>query len=161
MITYMELLLLLTRVRLFATQWTAARQAFLSFTISQSLLKLMSMESVMPSNHLILCHPLLLLPFIFSSIRVFSNESVVYVSWPRYWSFILQYLTVVNKHKVLLLLQRGKYLPVDNFSKSNYYVCLYINIAQRKKKTFWAFVIIREMLFFKISYLSVSILNFF
>ena len=94
----------------------------------------MSMESVMPSNHLILCHPLLLLPFIFSSIRVFSNESVVYVSWPRYWSFILQYLTVVNKHKVLLLLQRGKYLPVDNFSKSNYYVCLYINIAQRKKK---------------------------
>ena len=69
------------------TPWTAARQASLSFTISQSLLKLMTIELVMPSNHLILCHPLLLLPSIFPSIRVFSNESVPRITWPKYWSF--------------------------------------------------------------------------
>ena len=67
--------------------WTAACQAFLSFTISQSLLKLMSIESVMPSNQLILCHPLLLLPSIFPSIRVFSSESALCIRWPKYWSF--------------------------------------------------------------------------
>ena len=67
--------------------WTVACQASLSFTISQSFLKLMSIESVMPSNHLILCHPLLLLPSIFPSIRVFSNELVLYIRWPKYWSF--------------------------------------------------------------------------
>ena len=70
-----------------ANSWTAASQASLSFTISQSLLKLMSIESVMPSNHLILCCPLLLPPSIFSSIRVFSNESVLHIRWPKYWSF--------------------------------------------------------------------------
>ena len=70
----------LSRVRLFATPWTAARQASLSITNSQSLLKLMSIESVMPSNHLILCHPLLLPPSIFPSIRVFSSESVLFTS---------------------------------------------------------------------------------
>ena len=74
-------------VRLFATSWTAARQASLSITNSQSSLKLMSIELVMPSNHLILCHPLLLLPSIFSSIRVFSNESVLHMRWPTYRSF--------------------------------------------------------------------------
>ena len=78
---------LLSCVRLFATPWTAARQASLSFTISQSLLKLMSIESVTTSNHLTLCHPLLLLPSIFPSIRVFSNESVLHIGWPKYWSF--------------------------------------------------------------------------
>ena len=67
--------------------WTAARQASLSITNSQSLLKLMSIESVIPSNHLILCRPLLLLPSIFPSIRVFSNESVLHIKWPKYWSF--------------------------------------------------------------------------
>ena len=72
------------------TLWTAARQAYLSFTISQSLLKLMSIESVMPSNHLILCHPLLLLPSIFPSIRAFSNESVLRIRWPKYWSFSIR-----------------------------------------------------------------------
>ena len=76
-------------VRLFATQWTTTRQASLSFAISQSLLKLMSIESVMPFNHLILCHPLLLLPSIFSSIRVFSNESALPFRWPKYFSFII------------------------------------------------------------------------
>ena len=72
----------LSRVRLFATLWIAARQASLSITNSQSLLKLMSIESIIPSNHLILCHPLLLLPSIFPSIRVFSNESVLRIRWP-------------------------------------------------------------------------------
>jgi len=78
---------LLSCVRLLVTPWTAAHQASLSFTISQSLLKLMSIESVMPSNHLILCHPLFLLPSIIPSIRVFSNESVLCIRWPEYWSF--------------------------------------------------------------------------
>ena len=77
----------LSRVRLFATPWTATHQASLSITNSWSLLKLMSIESVMPSNHLILCHPLLLPPSIFPSIRVFSNESVLHIRWPKYWSF--------------------------------------------------------------------------
>ena len=77
----------LSCVQLFATAWTAARQASLSITNSRSLLKLMSIESMMPSNHLILCHPFLLLPSIFPSIRVFSNESVLCIRWPKYWSF--------------------------------------------------------------------------
>ena len=77
---------LLSRVRLFATPWTTARQASLSITNSQSLLRLISIESVMPSNHLILCH-LLLLPSIFPSIRVFSNELALSIRWPKYWSF--------------------------------------------------------------------------
>ena len=77
----------LSRVKLFETPWIAARQASLSITNSWSLLKLISIELVMPSNHLILCHPLLLLPSIFPSIRVFSNESVLHIRWPKYWSF--------------------------------------------------------------------------
>ena len=77
----------LSRVRLFVTPWTAARQACLSITNSQSLLKLRSIEAVMPSNHLNFCHPLFFLPSIFPSIRVFSNESVLLVRWPKYWSF--------------------------------------------------------------------------
>ena len=79
--------LLLRRVRLFATPWTATRQASLFITSSQSLPKLMSIESVMPSSHLILCRPLLLLPSIFPSIRVFSNESALCIRWPKYWCF--------------------------------------------------------------------------
>ena len=77
----------LSRVRLFATPWTTARQASLSNTNSEALLQLMSIKSVMPSNHLILCHPHLLLPSIFPSIRVFPNESVLCIRWPKYWSF--------------------------------------------------------------------------
>ena len=77
----------LSRVWLFVTPWTVARQASLSFTISWSLLKLMSTESVMPSNLLILCHPLLLPPSIFPSIRVFSNELALCIRWPKSWSF--------------------------------------------------------------------------
>ena len=78
---------LLICVQLFATPWTAAHQATLSFTISQSFLKLMSIELVMPSNHLILCRPFLLLPSVCPSLRVFSNESVLHIRWPEYWSF--------------------------------------------------------------------------
>ena len=78
---------LFSRIQLFVTPWTAAHQASLSFTISQSLLKFMSIESVMPSNHLILCHPLFLLPSIFPSIRVFSSESALCIRWPKDWSF--------------------------------------------------------------------------
>ena len=77
----------LSHVRLFATPRTTARQASLSITNYRSLLKHTSIESVMPSNHLILCHPLLLLPSIFPSIRVFSNESTLCIRWPKYWSF--------------------------------------------------------------------------
>ena len=77
----------LNHVCLFATPWTAARQASLSITNPQSLLKLMSFELVMPSNHLILCHPLHLPPSIVSSIRIFSNESVLRIRWPKYWGF--------------------------------------------------------------------------
>ena len=88
---HLDLRLLISRtvslsVQLFANPWTAAQHASLSF-ISRSLLKLMSIESVMPSNHLILCHPLLLLPSVFPSIRVFSNESILCITWPKYWSF--------------------------------------------------------------------------
>ena len=77
----------LRHVRLFATPWTTAHQASLAITNSWSLLILMSIELTMPSNHLILCCPLLLLPSIFPSIRVFSSESVLYIRWPKYWSF--------------------------------------------------------------------------
>ena len=78
---------LLSQVRLSATPWTAALQASLSFTIPQSLMKLMSIELVMPSNHLILCHSFLLLPLVSPRIRLFSNESAIGIRWPKYWSF--------------------------------------------------------------------------
>ena len=77
----------LSRVQLFATPWTAAHQASLSFTISQSVPKLTSIESVRPSNHLALCRPLLLPPSIFPSTRVFSNDSALCIRWPKHWSF--------------------------------------------------------------------------
>ena len=91
----------LSRVWLFATPWIAARQASLSITNSQSLLKLMSFESVMPSSHLILCHPLLLLPPIPPSIRVFSNESAVRIRWSKYWSFSFS-ISPSNEHPGLI-----------------------------------------------------------
>ena len=78
---------MLSHVGLFATPWTAARQASLSITNSWSSLKLKSIESVIPSNRLILCHPLLLLPSVSPSIRIFSNESALHIRWPKYWSF--------------------------------------------------------------------------
>ena len=91
----------LSRVQLFATPWTAAPQASLSITTSKGLPKLMSIESVMPSNHLILCHPLLLLPLIIPSIRVFSNESALLIGWPKYWSFSFS-ISPSNEHSGLI-----------------------------------------------------------
>ena len=99
--TCISLVQSLSRVRLFGTPWTAARQASLSKTNSWSLLKFMSIESVMPSNHLILCHPLLLLPSIFPSIRIFSNESVLRIRWPKYWSFSFS-ISPANEHPGLI-----------------------------------------------------------
>ena len=84
---YDGVVVIVSCVWLFATPWTAARQASLSIANSQNLLKLRSIESVMPSSHLILCHPLFLLPSIFPSIQVFPNESVPCIRWPKYWSF--------------------------------------------------------------------------
>ena len=92
---------LLSCVRFFATPWTAARQASLSITISQRLLKFMSVKLVMASNHPILCHPLLLSPSIFPSIRVFSNESVLHSRWPKYWSFSFS-ISPSNEHSGLI-----------------------------------------------------------
>ena len=91
----------LSHVWLFATSWIATRQASLSITNSQSLLKLMSIEPVMPSNHLILCRPLLLPPSVFPSIRVFSNESVLPIRWPKYWSFSFK-ITPSNEYSGLI-----------------------------------------------------------
>ena len=91
----------LSRVWLFATPWTVARQASLSITNSRNSPKPMFIESVMPSSHLILCHPLLLLPSIFPSIRVFSNESVLHIRWPKYWSFSFN-ISHSNEHPGLI-----------------------------------------------------------
>ena len=91
----------LCRVQLFATPWTAAHQAHLSITNSWSSPKLMCIELVMPSSHLILCHPLLLLPSIFPSIRVFSDESALHIRWPKYWSFSFN-ISPSNEHPGLI-----------------------------------------------------------
>ena len=90
-----------SHVQLFVTPWTIASQASLSITNFQSLLKLKSIESVMPSNHLILCHLLLLLPSIFPNIRIFSNESALRISWPKYWSFSFN-ISPSNEHPGLI-----------------------------------------------------------
>ena len=105
----------LGHVRLFVTPWTAARQSSLSITNSQSLFKLMFIELVMPSNHLILCCPLLLLPSIFSSIRIFSNESALRIRWPKYWSFNFsislsnEYLGLIYSKSYRLIYNKSSY----------------------------------------------------
>ena len=98
----------LSHVRLFATPWTTARQASLSITNSRSLPKSMSVESVMPSSHLILCCPLLLPPSIFPSIRVFSNESILRIRWPKYWSFSFN-LSPSNEHPGLVSFRMDRF----------------------------------------------------
>ena len=95
----------LSRVQIFATPWTAAHQASLSFTISQSLLKLMSKKSVTPSNHLIFCRPFLLLPSIFPIIRVFSNESALHIRRPKHWSFSFS-ISPSNEYSGLISFRR-------------------------------------------------------
>ena len=101
MLFYLSSVQLLSRGRLFATPWTAAHQASLTITNSQSLPKLMSIESVSPSNHLILCRPLFLLPSIFPNIGVFSNESALCIKWPKYWSFSFN-ISPSNEHPGLI-----------------------------------------------------------
>ena len=101
----------LSCVPLFVTPQTVAHQASLSLTISQSLLKLMSIESVMPSNHLILCHPLLLLPSVFSSIKVFSNESALRIRRPKYWSFSFN-ISPSNEHPGLISFKRSHWVDL-------------------------------------------------
>ena len=109
----------LSCVQLFVTPWTAARQASLSITNSQSLLKLMSVDSVMPSIHLILCRPLLLPPSIFPSIRVFSNESALRIRWPNYWSFSFN-ISPSNVHPGLISFKKDwlDFLAVQGTLKS-------------------------------------------
>ena len=107
----------LSRVRLFATSWTAARQAPLSITNSWSLLKLISIESVMPSNHLIHCHPLLP-PSNFPSIRVFSSESVLHIRWPEYWSFSLS-VSPSNEYSGWIFLRIDWFDLLEHRSKKN------------------------------------------
>ena len=130
----------LSCVQLFATPWTAACQASLSITNSQSLLKLISIESVMLSSHLILCRPLLLSPSIFPSIRIFSNESVLCIRWPQYWSFSFS-ISPSNKYSGLisfrmdwldLLAFQGtlKSLPQHHSSKASIRQCSAFFIVQ-------------------------------
>ena len=109
----------LSYVRFFATPWTVAPQASLSITNSWSSLKLLSIESVMPSNHLILCNPLLLLPSIFSSISIFSNESVLQIRWPKYWSFSFN-ISLSNEYSGLISFRMHwlDLLPVQGTFKS-------------------------------------------
>ena len=112
----------LSRVWLFATPWTTACQASLSITNSWSPPKPMSIESVMPSNHFIFCHPLLLLPSIFPSIRGFSNESALRIRWPKYWSFSFN-IRPSNKHPGLISF-RMDYVPISHlyiFFETNFY----------------------------------------
>ena len=130
----------LSRVQLFATPWIIARQASLSITISQSSFKLRSIKSVMPSIHLILCHPLFLLPPIPPSIRVFSNESTLCMRWPKYWSFSFN-ISPSNEHPGLisfrmdwldLLAVQGtlKSLLQHHTSKASIFLCLAFFIVQ-------------------------------
>ena len=130
----------LSHVQLFATPWTAAWQASLSFTISWSLLKLMSIGLVMPSNHLFVCHPLLFLPSIFPSIRVFSNEMALHIRWPKYWSFSFS-ISSSNDYSGLISFRIDwfdplavwgtlKSLPQHNSSKASVLQCPPLFMAQ-------------------------------
>ena len=135
---------LLSHVWLFATPWTAARQASLSITISWSLLKLMSIESVMPSNHLILCRPLLLLASIFPSIRVFSSKSVLHIGWPKYqlqlqhqsfqWTFRTDFFRI-DWFDLLAVQGTLKSLFQHNSSKASIFLCLAFFMVQLSHHT--------------------------
>ena len=124
---------LLSHAQPFATPWTAARQASLSFTISQSLLKLMSVESVMPFNHLVLCCPLLLLPSIFPSIRVFLDESPLYTRWPKHWSSSFS-ISPSNEHSGLISF-RMDWLDLLVALYSVSYSCIYSEVLCRNPST--------------------------
>ena len=125
-------------VQLFVTPWTTACQASLSFTISLHLLKLTSIESVMPSNHLILCYPLLLLPSIFPSIRIFSNESALHIRWSKYWSFSFS-ICPSSEYSGLISFRMSQLVgspcsPRDsNVPYENYKIYTKSRLIQRKK----------------------------
>ena len=121
----------LSRVRLFATPWTTAHQASLSNTNSQSLPKLMSIESVMPSSHLIFCRCLLLLPSIFPSIRVFSNESALLIRWPKYWSFSFN-ISPSSEHSGLISFR------MDWLDLLTQYIYIYIILCLKKAFGIWS-----------------------
>ena len=123
----------LSRVQLFATPRTEARQASLSITNSQSLLKLMSMEWMMPSNHLILCHPLLLLPSIFPSIKVVSKESGLHIRWPKYWSFSFN-ISPSNEHPGLISLRWTGWISLQSKGLSR----VFSNTTLKKHQFFGA-----------------------
>ena len=127
-----SLVQLLSHVRVFATPWTAALQAFLSITNSQSLLKLTSIELVMPSNHLILCCPLILPPSLFPIIRVFSNELVLCIRWPKYWSFSFS-ISPSNEYSVLISFRIDwlELLAVQGTLKSLFQHSSNVSILQR------------------------------
>ena len=112
------------------TPWTVACQASTSFTISQNLLKLMSIEPVMPSNHLILCRPLLFLPSIFPSIRVFSSESALHIRWPKYWSFSIG-ISSSSEYSRLI------YFRIDWFDLVVQGVFRYFNMSMPPSRVFW------------------------
>ena len=118
----------LSCVRLFATPWTAACQASLSITNSWSLLKPMSIESVMTSNHLILCNPLLLLPSVFPSIRVFSNESALHIRWPKYWTFNFTFFMVQLSHPYMTT---GKTIALTRWTCVSKMMSLLYNMLSR------------------------------
>ena len=136
-----------SHVWLFATIWTAARQISLSITNSWILLKLMSIVSVMSSNHLILCHPLLLLPSIFPSVRVFSNESALCIRWPKYWSFSFS-ISPSNEHSGLISVRMDCWIslqskdsqessPIPQFKNINsyIYISIYLRLLHCASKT--------------------------
>ena len=123
----------LSRVQLFATPWTAACQASLSITNSRSLPKLTSIELVMPSSHLILCHPLLLLPPIPPSIRVYSNESILHIRWPKYWSFSFN-ISPSSEHPGLIPLGWTGWIPLQSKGLAR----VFSNTTVQKHQFLWA-----------------------
>ena len=123
----------LSCVQLFVTPWTATCQASLSFTISWSLLKLVSIGSVMPSKYLILCHPFLLLPSIFPSSRVFSNESVLHIRWPKYWCFSFS-ISISNEYSGLIFFRMDWWLSLQSKGLSR----VFSNTTVQKQQFFGA-----------------------
>ena len=123
---------LLSHVRLFETPWTVTRQAFLSITNSWSFLKLMSIELVMPSNHLILCRPLLLPPSVFPSIRIYSNESACHIRWPKYWSF--SFIISPSSEGFISFRRVSILLPYFQYGKIQFgfNLCIHLNISDLK-----------------------------
>ena len=130
---------LLSHVWLFVTPWTTAHHASLSITNSWSPPKPMSIESVMPSNHLILCRPLLLLPSIFPSIRVFSNESALHIRWPKYWSFSFN-ISPSNEHPGLISF-RMDWLDLLVVQGKICFLKIFLKLCEQKENEKWSFTI--------------------